>query len=77
MSTSLEDELAGGATLEAAAAALGVELRKTGLVDIEGKGLDGKPVEGLPGGEFLNTLFLRCWASRARSARLRRAAITF
>ena len=58
MSTSLEDGLAGGATLEAAAAAMNVEVRKTGLVDIEGKGKDGKPVEGLPGGEFLNTLFV-------------------
>jgi peptidyl-prolyl cis-trans isomerase D len=57
MSTTLEDELAGGATLEGAAAALGVETRKTGLVDIEGMDSDGKPVDGLPGGEFLNTLF--------------------
>jgi peptidyl-prolyl cis-trans isomerase D len=58
MSNTLEDELAGGATLEGAAAALGVEIRKTGLVDIEGMGRDGKPVDGLPGGEFLNALFV-------------------
>lgn len=58
MSTTLEDELAGGATLEGAAATLGVETRKTGLVDIEGMDRDGKPVDGLPGGEFLNTLFV-------------------
>lgn len=58
MSTTLEDELAGGATLEGAASALGVETRKSGLVDIEGMGRDGKSVDGLPGGEFLNTLFV-------------------
>ncbi len=58
MSTTLEDELAGGATLEEAAAALGVKARKSGLLDIEGMGPGGKPVEGLPGGEFLNTLFV-------------------
>lgn len=58
MSNALVDDLAGGSTLETAAASLGVELRKTGLVDIEGAGIDGKPVEGLPGGEFLNGLFI-------------------
>lgn len=58
LSTALEDEVAGGATLEAAAATLNVEVRKTGLVDIQGMGKDGKPVEGLPDGEFLNTLFV-------------------
>ena len=58
MSTTLEDELAGGATLEEAAATLGVQARKSGLLDIEGMDPDVKPVEGLPGGEFLNTLFV-------------------
>lgn len=58
MSTSLEDELAGGATLESAAATIGVEAKKSGLVDIEGMDSEGKQVEGLPGGEFLNTLFV-------------------
>jgi peptidyl-prolyl cis-trans isomerase D len=58
MSTTLEDELAGGATLDEAAARLGVEIRKTGLFDIEGADKDGKPVDGLPGGEFINTVFV-------------------
>lgn len=58
MSNGLEDELAGGATLEAAAGVLDVELRKTGLVDIDGNGVDGKPVEGLPDGDFIGTAFV-------------------
>jgi peptidyl-prolyl cis-trans isomerase D len=58
LSTSLEDLLAGGATLEEAAAEMGLEARKSGLVDIEGLGQDGKTVASLPGGEFINTLFV-------------------
>jgi len=58
MSTHLEDELAGGSTLEKAAEILGVETHKTGLVDIEGKGKNDKAVEGLPGDDFLNTVFV-------------------
>ncbi len=58
MSTTLEDELAGGASLDEAAAKLGVDIRKTGLIDIEGAGVDGTPVSGLPGGEFINTVFV-------------------
>jgi peptidyl-prolyl cis-trans isomerase D len=57
MSATLEDELAGGATLEGAAAALNVEIRKSGLIDIEGAGVDGEKVDGLPGGEFINSAF--------------------
>jgi peptidyl-prolyl cis-trans isomerase D len=58
MSTTLEDELAGGASLDEAAAKLGVDIRKTGLINIEGAGADGTPVGGLPGGEFINTVFV-------------------
>lgn len=58
MSADLEDKLSGGDTLEEAAAFLGVEIRKSGLVDIDGNGLDGKPVEGLPGGEFISMAFV-------------------
>jgi len=58
MSTTMEDEFAGGATLEGAAAVLAVDVRQSGLVDIEGMRTDGKPVEGLPVGAFLDTLFV-------------------
>jgi len=58
MSTTLEDELAGGATLDEAAGRLNVGINKTGLIDIEGAGVDGKPVKGLPGGEFVNSVFV-------------------
>jgi peptidyl-prolyl cis-trans isomerase D len=58
MSTTLEDDLAGGATLDTAAAALGIKIAKSGLIDIEGAGVDGKPMDGLPGGEFINTVFV-------------------
>ncbi len=58
MSTRLEDELAGGATLEEAAAAVNVVIRKSGLIDIDGAGVDGKTVAGLPGSEFINSVFV-------------------
>lgn len=57
MSTRLEDELAGGATLEEAAAVVNVVIRKSGLIDIDGAGVDGKTVAGLPGSEFINSVF--------------------
>lgn len=58
LSTALEDELAGGATLEDAASKLGLDVRTTGLLDIEGMDADGTMAEDLPEGEFLNTLFV-------------------
>ncbi len=58
LSRALEDELAGGATLEEAGAALAVPIRKTGLIDIGGAGVDGEPAENLPGGDFLDNAFL-------------------
>lgn len=57
MSTALEDEFAGGGSLESAAELLAAEIRKSGLIDIEGIGPDGKKVDGLPDGEFINTVF--------------------
>lgn len=58
MSVTLEDELAGGATLEQAAETLAVPVQHTGLIDSGGNGVDGKPVPGLPGGDFLDTAFI-------------------
>jgi len=58
LSRALEDELAGGATLEEAAAALDVPLRQTPLIDINGAGTDGQKVPDLPAGDFLDTAFL-------------------
>lgn len=58
LSNQFEDKLAEGLPLEKAGEALGIEPRKTGLVDIEGMDAEGKPAQGLPGGEFLNTLFV-------------------
>ncbi len=59
MSRDLEDEVTGGgASLEEAANLLGVQLRRTPLVDIGGAGVDGQPVADLPGGDFLDTAFL-------------------
>ncbi len=58
ISTTLEDELAGGATLEEAASAVNVVVLKSGLIDIEGAGVDGEPVPDLPGGEFINSVFV-------------------
>ncbi|MDH3231357.1 MAG: peptidylprolyl isomerase, partial [Alphaproteobacteria bacterium] len=58
LSRALEDELAGGATLEEAATALAVPLRRTALIDIGGAGVDGQAAADLPGGDFLDTAFL-------------------
>jgi len=58
MSAALEDEFAAGGSLESAAEAMDVEIRKSVPIDIEGAGPDGKKVDGLPDGEFINTVFL-------------------
>lgn len=58
MSNSLEDSFAGGASLEEAAGDLGLEVKRSGLSDIGGAGKDGNPIEGLPGGDFLDTAFV-------------------
>lgn len=71
MSTRLEDELAGGSTLEKAAEVLNVKTQKTGLVDIEGKDKNDKPVEGLPGPEFMNTVFTTTQGERSSVEQLK------
>lgn len=57
LATALEDELAGGASMEEAAAAIGTTAGTTALMDLSGNGKDGNPVENLPGGAFLTTAF--------------------
>ncbi|UCH74548.1 MAG: SurA N-terminal domain-containing protein [Rhodospirillales bacterium] len=58
LSRALEDELAGGATLEEAAATLDIPLRRTEPLDLGGVGANGQPVDDLPGGDFLDMAFL-------------------
>lgn len=53
----LEDSLGGGATLEEASNTLNLKLVTVAAIDATGKGKDGQPVSGLPGGPFLNTVF--------------------
>jgi peptidyl-prolyl cis-trans isomerase D len=49
--TKIEDELAGGATLEEAGATIGASVVKTDWVDIQGLNKQGQPVTDLPGGD--------------------------
>jgi peptidyl-prolyl cis-trans isomerase D len=54
----LDDELAAGATLAAAAEAVGLATRTVAEIDPQGRTPDGKPAEGLPAGpEFLAAAF--------------------
>lgn len=53
----LEDALGGGATLEEAARQLDLPLLKIPAIDAAGLGRDGEPVEGIPGGDFLDVAF--------------------
>ena len=58
LANQVEDALGGGATLEEAASSFNLRLVKFDAVDRSGRGRDGKPVEGLPGGrQFLTTAF--------------------
>ncbi len=58
LSATLEDELAGGATLEEAGAKLNLPVGKITAVDANGKDPEGKPVTILPKGPvFLTTVF--------------------
>lgn len=57
LATALEDELAGGATMEEAATTIGTAAATAPPMDLSGNGKDGKPIEGLPGGAFLTTAF--------------------
>lgn len=53
----LDDELAGGATLEEAAAALDLPVRKIDAVDREGRDADGNAIADLPTSRFLEVAF--------------------
>lgn len=53
----LEEAIGGGATLEEAARDLGLTVRKLEAVTAEGRDRNDKPVAGLPGQPFLQTLF--------------------
>lgn len=57
MSNTLEDQLGGGASLKEAARALGITPIGVAAIDARGLDSDGKMVVGLPGGDFLNTVF--------------------
>lgn len=58
LANSLDDELAGGASLEQAADTLGLQTRHIPAVSREGNAPDGEPVGDLPGnGEFLQLAF--------------------
>ncbi|MFQ5763331.1 MAG: peptidyl-prolyl cis-trans isomerase [Rhodospirillales bacterium] len=57
LANKLEDSFGGGATLEEAARQLNLKLVKIPAIDADGLGPDGKPVEGIPGGEFLGVAF--------------------
>ena len=55
LANALDDELAAGAPLEDAAAALGLEVEHVPAVDPSGSGPEGEPIEGLPSGaDFLD-----------------------
>jgi peptidyl-prolyl cis-trans isomerase D len=58
LANTLDDELAGGATLEEAASAVGMPVRTIEQISQQGRTPDGESVENLPqGGEFLSTAF--------------------
>ena len=58
MANQIQDEQAGGATLEEIAKKLGVPVQTVEAVDRSGKGPDGKPAAGLPDSpKFLDTAF--------------------
>lgn len=57
LSTTVQDSLAGGATLELAAEAAGLEVRRVGPLDASGADESGSRVAGLPEGSFLNVAF--------------------
>lgn len=57
LANQLEDELAGGATLEEAAARVNLKPVKVEAIDRDGLGPDGEEIAGLPGPEFVETAF--------------------
>lgn len=57
LSTSIQDAIAGGATLELAAQSAGLEVHKVGPLDMQGLDVSGDRVTGLPEGDFLQGAF--------------------
>ena len=58
LTTRIEDEFAGGASLSEAAARLDLELKRIAAVDARGQGADGKPMPDLPVSvEFVRAVF--------------------
>jgi len=57
LSTSVQDAIAGGATLELAAQTASLEVHKAGPIDINGMDASGDRVTGLPQGDFLQIAF--------------------
>jgi len=53
----LEDNLGGGATVVEAANQLNLKIVKIAAIDANGLDAGGRPVPGLPGGDFLNVAF--------------------
>lgn len=58
LTNEFEDTRGGGATLEEAGAKHKLPVTKIAAVDVRGNDADGRPVEGLPGGDFLPRVFL-------------------
>ncbi len=57
LAAALDDEVAAGATLEDATAALGLELHRFEAIDAMGRGPDGSPLADAPGEEILAAIF--------------------
>ncbi len=57
LSNRVEDTLGGGAVLEEAALAHNLKIMRIAAIDAAGRDMDGKVVEGLPGGDFLKIAF--------------------
>lgn len=57
LSVTVQDSLAGGATLDQAADSAGLEVRQAGPLDASGLDRTGERVTGLPGGNFLDVAF--------------------
>lgn len=57
LANQMEDKLGGGATLEDVSAQMGLKLVNVEAVDAAGNDAAGKPVEGLPSGNFLKVAF--------------------
>jgi peptidyl-prolyl cis-trans isomerase D len=58
LANTVDDQLAGGATIDEAAQQVGFEVREIDQISRQGNAPDGEPVEGIPqSGEFLQTAF--------------------